>query len=63
METVSLETLNANLLALTKVVEEMKEQFEDCFLTAEEAAGLDKSLGELERGEVISLEDLEAELN
>lgn len=62
MESVNLETLNKNVLKLMKDVAEIKEQFEDCFLTAEEEENLEKALDELEKGETISLEDLEKEL-
>ena len=63
MKSTSFEVLNKNVLNLMKDVAIIKEHLEDCFLTAKEEANLEKSLGELEKGETISLEDLEKELN
>jgi len=62
MESVNLEDLNKNVLNLMRDVTIIKEYFEDCFLTAEEEANLDKALEELERGETTPLEDLDKEL-
>jgi len=62
MESVSLETLNKNVLALMKDVAEMKEHFDDCFLTAEEARNVEIAEKELEEGNTTSLEDLKKEL-
>jgi DNA-binding FrmR family transcriptional regulator len=62
MESANFEVLNKNVLNLMKDVAIIKEHLEDCFLTAEEEANLDKALEELERGETTSLEDLKKEL-
>ena len=61
MEKVSLETVHRDLEVLKNMVSEMKENMEDCFLTAEEEKNLEKGFEELEKGEAISLEDLELE--
>ena len=61
MEKVSLETVHKDLEVLKKLVSEMKENIEDCFLTAEEEESVEKARKEFERGETISLEDLELE--
>jgi len=63
MESVNLETLNKNVLHLMKDVESIKEHFEDCFLTAEEARNVKIAEKELEEGKTTSLEDLKKELN
>ena len=62
MESVNLETLNKNVLNLMKDVAIIKEQFEDCFLTAEEARNVEIAEKELEEGKTTSLEDLKKEL-
>ena len=62
MESVNLETLNKNVLHLMKDVEDIKEHFEDCFLTAEEARNVEIAEKELEEGKTTSLEDLKKEL-
>ena len=46
-----------------KDVESIKEHFEDCFLTAEEARNVEIAEKELEEGKTTSLEDLKKELN
>jgi len=46
-----------------KDVEVIKEHFEDCFLTAEEARNVKIAEKELEEGKTTSLEDLKKELN
>jgi len=62
MEQVSLEKVYKELEFLRKVVVEMKEYLEDCFLTAEEEIELEKAREELKAGKTISLEELKAEL-
>jgi|TARA_Y100000034_G_scaffold57933_1_gene70700 uncharacterized coiled-coil DUF342 family protein len=61
MEKVSLETVHEDLKVLKNLVSEMKEHMEDCFLTAEEEEAVEKAREEFEKGETISLEDLELE--
>lgn len=59
MEKVSLETMNQNLINLIRIVEQMKEDLEDIFLTAEEEIAVDKAREELKVGETFSLKDIE----
>lgn len=61
MEEVNLETVHKDLEVLKIAVFEMKEQMRNCFLTAEEEKNLEEGFEELEKGEAISLEDLELE--
>lgn len=63
MEQINLETLNKNVVYLTQIVESMKAEIEDRFLTAEEELKLEKSLEEFEKGETFSLEDIEKARN
>lgn len=63
MEQANLETINENLLRLMKVVQEMKEELEDRFLTAEEEIELEKSREEYQKSETISLEELKKKRN
>lgn len=62
MEQVTLKTMQKDMESLKKVVKEMKEYLEDCFLTAEEEENLERARKELEEGNTISLEELELEL-
>jgi len=62
MESANFEVLNKNVLNLMKDVAIIKEQFEDCFLTAEEARNVEIAEKELEEGKTTSLEDLKKEL-
>lgn len=59
----TLEAIHKDIGILKKVVGEIKEYLEDCFLTAEEEANLEKAREELENNETTALEDLEQELN
>jgi hypothetical protein len=63
MEQVSIDVVNKNVLDLIAIVQKMKEDFEDRFLTAEEELELEKAREELKQGKCISLEDLKKELN
>jgi len=62
MEEVDLNVVNRNLINLIKVVEEMREDLEDRFLTAEEARNIEIAEKELKEGKTISLEDMKKEL-
>jgi len=62
MEEVDLNVVNRNLINLIKVVEEMREDLEDKFLTAEEARNIEIAEKELKEGKTISLEDMKKEL-
>ena len=61
MEEISIKTIHKELEMVKKIVVEMKEYIEDCFLTPEEEKTVDKAREEFERGETISLEYLELE--
>jgi hypothetical protein len=63
MEQVNIETVNKNVMELMKIVQEMKEDLEDRFLTPEEEMLLEVSREEFKKGNCISLEDLKKELN
>ena len=62
MEEISIKTVHKDLGVLTKIVMSMQETLNDCFLTAQEEKNLEQGLKELERGETISLENLESEI-
>ena len=63
MEQVNLETLNQNVLNLMRIVESIKEDIEDRFLTADEEIKLEKARKEIKEGTCKSIEDLEKKFN
>ena len=62
MEQNDLATVNKNLLALTRLVEAMREDLEDRFLTTEEVMNIEIARKELAEGKTISLQDMKKEL-
>lgn len=63
MEQASLKKISQDVELIKKLVLEMKEQMEDCFLTADEEIALNDSLSQREKGAVFSLEDIEKSRN
>ncbi len=61
MEQTTLESVQKEIESLKKLVIAMQETISDCFLTAEEEENLERGLKELEKGEAVSLQDLELE--
>lgn len=58
-ETINLQTLHREILALKKDVGYIKQHITEEYLTEEEEAELEESLGELREGNASSLEDIE----
>ena len=60
---VTIEEVYNELKALRSVIESVKEEIEDRFLTPEEDLLVEKALKERREGKTITLEELEKELN
>ena len=63
MSAVTIEDVYNELKALRSVVESVKEEIKDIFLTPEEDILVEKALEERREGKAITLEELEKELN
>lgn len=63
MNAVTIEEVYNELKALRSVVESVKEEIEDRFLTPEEDILVEKALEERRGGKTITLKELEKELN
>ena len=63
MEQIQTESLKREIESLKKIVINMQENLDDCLCTSKEAIIFDKARQDLEKGETVSLEKLEEDLN
>mgnify|MGYP003978864993 CR=1 FL=1 len=63
MEQTSIKKIGQDVELIKKLVLDIKEQMEDCFLTVDEETNLDTGLLERKKGIAFSLEDIEKSRN